>query len=62
LKTSLAYAELFLTVAALVRIFEFELVDSSIEALTVYRDYALSFNEHCSYGVNFRIAKVLLDD
>lgn len=56
---SLAYAELYLTIAALVRNFDFELVDSSIEDVTLYRDYALSMNKDYGFGINVRITKVL---
>jgi hypothetical protein len=56
---SLAYAELYLTTAALVRHFDFELGDSSIKNITMYRDYALSFDEDYNYGSKFTIRKVL---
>jgi hypothetical protein len=58
---SLAYAEMYLTIAALVPKFDFELVDSSIENIEVYRDYGLGFNKQGEYGVNFRITKVLME-
>jgi hypothetical protein len=56
---SLAYAELYLTTAALVSHFDFELGDSSIKNITMFRDYALSFDEDYNYGVKFKISKVL---
>lgn len=57
--SSLAYAELYLTVAALVRHFDFELVNSSIENITPYRDYILSFDKGYKFGVDFRVTNVL---
>jgi hypothetical protein len=49
-------------VAALVRNFDMELVDSSIKNITLYRDFAFSFDENYNYGVNFRITKVLQEE
>ncbi|KAH7092140.1 benzoate 4-monooxygenase cytochrome P450 [Paraphoma chrysanthemicola] len=56
---NLAYAEMYIAVAALVHNFDMELVDSTIKNIIPYRDYALSFDEDYSYGVNFKVAKVL---
>ena len=56
---SLAYAELYLTVAALVRNFEMTLVESSIENIVPYRDFALGFDKGYNFGVKFRVTKVL---
>lgn len=46
-------------VAALVRNFDFELVDSSIDDIVPYRDYGLSFNKEYKVGVKFKVSKVL---
>jgi hypothetical protein len=59
---SLAYAELYLTTAALVRHFDFELADSSIKNITMYRDYALSFDEDYNYGVKSRSTRCYTRD
>ena len=56
---SLAYAELYLTVAVLVKRFEMELVDSSIKNIAPVRDYGLAFNEEYNFGVKFKVTKVL---
>ncbi|KAF1835134.1 benzoate 4-monooxygenase cytochrome P450 [Decorospora gaudefroyi] len=56
---NLAYAELYLSVAALVQNFEMELVDSSIENIIPYRDMGLAFDKEYNFGVNFKISKVL---
>ncbi|KAH7386033.1 benzoate 4-monooxygenase cytochrome P450 [Pyrenochaeta sp. MPI-SDFR-AT-0127] len=56
---NLAYAEMYIMVAALVRNFDMELVDSSIEDIVPYRDYGLSFNKGYKVGVNFKITDVL---
>jgi hypothetical protein len=56
---SLAYAEMYMTIAALVKKFEFELVDSGMQDIKVYRDYGFGFNEKYEFGVDFRITSVL---
>ncbi|KAF2029214.1 hypothetical protein EK21DRAFT_113108 [Setomelanomma holmii] len=56
---NLAYAEMYLTIAAMVQNFDFELVDSSIENIFPYRDYALSYGKDHNYGVKFKMTKVL---
>ncbi|KAF1945984.1 benzoate 4-monooxygenase cytochrome P450 [Clathrospora elynae] len=56
---NLAYAELYLTVTALVQNFDMELVDSSIANIIPVRDFALGFDKDYNFGVNFRISKVL---
>ncbi|KAG9194222.1 hypothetical protein G6011_04257 [Alternaria panax] len=56
---NLAYAELYLTVAAMVQNFNLELVDSSIENITPDRDFGLAFDKDYKFGVNFRVAKIL---
>jgi hypothetical protein len=57
---SLAYAEIYLTIAALVQNFNMELVDSSVENLVAYRDFALAFDKDYNFGVKFKITEVLL--
>lgn len=57
--SSLAYAEMYLTIAALIRNFDFELVDSSIDDIALYRDYALAMNKNYGFGIKVRITKVL---
>jgi hypothetical protein len=57
--TSLAYAELYLTTAALVRNFDLELVGSFIQNITMYREYAISFDKDYNYGVKSMISKAL---
>jgi hypothetical protein len=39
--------------------FDIELVDSSMQDIVVYRDFAMSFNEKYGFGVNFRITRVV---
>ncbi|KAL1798300.1 hypothetical protein ACET3X_002337 [Alternaria dauci] len=56
---NLAYAELYLTVAAMVQDFDLELVDSSIENITPDRDFGLAFDKNYNFGVKFKIVKVL---
>jgi len=56
---SLAYAELYLTIAAMVQNFDLELVDSSIENITPDRDFGLAFDKSYNFGVNLRVTKVL---
>lgn len=56
---SLAYAEMYLTIAALIRNFDFELVDSSIDDIALHRDYALAMNKNYGFGIRVRITKVL---
>jgi len=56
---NLAYAELYLTVAALVQNFDLELVDSSVEDIIPYRDFGLAFNEKYDFGVDFKVKRVL---
>jgi cytochrome P450 len=56
---SLAYAELYLTISAMVRNFDIELVNSSMDDIVVYRDFAMSFNEKYGFGVDFRITGVV---
>lgn len=43
----------------MVQNFDLELVDSSIENITPYRDFGLGFDKNYNYGVNFRVKKVL---
>jgi len=57
--SSLAYAELYLTIAAMVQNFDLELVDSSIENITPDRDFGLAFDKNYNFGVNLRVTKVL---
>jgi hypothetical protein len=57
---SLAYAEMYLTVAAVAMKFDLELVDSSIENITPYRDFNLAFDKEYNFGVNFKVKKVLM--
>ncbi|KAF7450793.1 Cytochrome P450 [Pyrenophora tritici-repentis] len=56
---NLAYAALYLTVAALVRNFELELVGCSIKDVVSYRDFGLGFNKEYDFGVDFRVKRVL---
>lgn len=56
---SLAYAQLYLTVAALVRNFDMELIDSSVENIIPYREFAMGFDKNYTFGVNFKVTKVL---
>ncbi|KAI4659907.1 uncharacterized protein J4E79_005709 [Alternaria viburni] len=55
---NLAYAELYLTIAAMVQNFDLELVDSSIENITPDRDFGLAFDKNYNFGVNLRVTKV----
>jgi hypothetical protein len=55
----MAYAELYLTTAAVVQNFDLELVDSSIKDIMPDRDFGLAFNKDFNFGVNFRVTKVL---
>jgi hypothetical protein len=57
---SLAYAEMYLTVAAVAMNFDMQLVDSSIENVMPYRDFNLAFDKEYNFGVNFRVAEVLM--
>jgi hypothetical protein len=50
---------MYMTIAALVSKFEFELVDSGMQDIKVYRDYGFGFNEKYEFGVDFRITSVL---
>jgi len=59
IRSSLAYAELYLTVAALVQNFDLELVGSSVEDIIPYRDFGLAFNEKYDFGVDFKVKRVL---
>ncbi|KAL7777998.1 hypothetical protein CFE70_004672 [Pyrenophora teres f. teres 0-1] len=56
---NLAYAELYLTVAALVKNFELELVGSTLEDINSHRDFGLGFNKEYDFGVDFRVKRVL---
>jgi hypothetical protein len=56
---SLAYAEMYMTIAALVSKFEWELVNSGMQDIKVHRDYGFGFNEKYGFGVDFRITGVL---
>ncbi|KAI4952609.1 hypothetical protein J4E91_003081 [Alternaria rosae] len=58
---NLAYAEMYLTIAAMVQNFDLELVDSSIENITPDRDFGLAFDKNYNFGVNLRVTKVLQD-
>jgi hypothetical protein len=55
----LAYAELYLMVAAVVRNFELELVDSSVRDVIGERDFAMGFTKDYRFGINVRVKKVL---
>lgn len=55
---SLAYAQIYLTVAALIRNFDMELVDSSVKNVEIHRDFAMGFTEDRSFGVQFKVTKV----
>ena len=56
---SLAYTELYLTLAAIFRNFDMELVDSGIENITTTRAYQLGFAEDYKWGIKVKITKVL---
>ncbi|KAE8840611.1 hypothetical protein PTNB85_04010 [Pyrenophora teres f. teres] len=56
---NLAYAELYLTVAALAKNFELELVGSTLEDINSHRDFGLGFNKEYDFGVDFRVKRVL---
>ena len=56
---SLAYAELYLTVAVLVRNFDMELVGSTIEDAKPYRNFGLAFSRDYGFVVDFRVTGVL---
>lgn len=58
-RPSLAYAELYLTIAAMVQNFDLELVDSSMENIIPNRDFGHAFDKDYNFGVNFRVTKVL---
>ncbi|CAI6328924.1 unnamed protein product [Periconia digitata] len=58
----LAYAELYLTVAAVFRNFVLEIVDSSLEDITAYRSYGLGFNKQYGFGINIKVSKVLEEE
>lgn len=58
---SLAYAELYLTVAAMVRNFDLQLVDSSLEDVQGYRDFSFGFTKDYKYGIKVRVAGVARD-
>jgi hypothetical protein len=50
---------MYLTVAALVRNFDMELVESSVKNIEAYREFAMSFDENCMFGVKFKVTNVL---
>ncbi|KAL1607860.1 hypothetical protein SLS60_002798 [Paraconiothyrium brasiliense] len=56
---NLAHAELHMTIAAIFRNFEMELVDSGLEDITMTRGYSFGFTENYGWGVKVRITKVL---
>jgi hypothetical protein len=58
---SLAYAELYLTVAAVVRNFELELVDSGVRDVIAERDFAMGFTKDYKFGINVRVKEVLTE-
>jgi hypothetical protein len=57
---SLAYAEIYLTVAAVAMNFDMELVNSSIENIMPYRDFNLAFDKEYNFGINLKVKEVLL--
>ena len=52
---------MYLTIAAVAMKFDLELVDSSIENITPYRDFNLAFDKDYNFGVNFKVKKVLME-
>ena len=58
---SLAYAELYLTIAAIVRNFDMELVDSSVKDVIAERAFLLGFTKEYTFGVKVKVTKVFED-
>lgn len=56
---SLAYAELHLTIAAIFRNLEIELVDSGLENITMKRAYTFGFTDNYDWGVKIRVTNFL---
>lgn len=56
--SSLAYMELFLTVAAFVRRFNLELVDTTPDDVRVVREYMVGFTKKGNVKVNGRLSLV----
>ncbi|KAJ4301925.1 hypothetical protein N0V90_004021 [Kalmusia sp. IMI 367209] len=56
---NLAYTELYLTVAAIFRNFDMELVDSGLENILTYRGYTFGFTKNLDFGIKVKITKVL---
>jgi hypothetical protein len=56
--TSLAYAELYLTTAAIFRNFDMALVESSVEDVIAARSFLLGFTKNNTFGINFKVTKV----
>ena len=54
-RNSLAYAELYLTIASIFRRFEMELVDTTIEDVRTVHDFFVSAPGLNSHGVQVRI-------
>lgn len=48
-----------MTIAAIFRNFEMELVDSGLENITMTRGYNFGFTDDYDWGVRIRITKVL---
>ncbi|KAF2688865.1 cytochrome P450 [Lentithecium fluviatile CBS 122367] len=58
LGVNLAYAELYLMLAALYRNFDFELVDSSVKDVIAEREFGLGYTKDYRFGVKVRVTKI----
>ncbi len=56
---SLAYTELYLTLAAIFRNFDMELVDSGLENITSTRGFTFGFTDNYDWGVKIKLTKAL---
>ncbi|KAK3203875.1 hypothetical protein GRF29_106g902064 [Pseudopithomyces chartarum] len=56
---NLAYTELYLTLAAIFRNFDMELVDSGLENITSTRGFTFGFTDSYDWGVKIRLIKAL---
>jgi hypothetical protein len=58
---SLAYAELYLGIAAIARRFDLEVTDTTIDNVTLARDYGVPHSEKGAWDVKVRVTNVVKD-
>ena len=56
---SLAYAELYLTTAAIFRNFDLELFESGLEDITMTRNYSFGYTDNYTWGTKVKVTGIL---